>query len=113
MERGNSQDRGTDGVARLANTNISYFRPNELTVDDGIRNPRVVRGIRTLRERGPATAKAWTLRTDTSATKSKGFSVKMAAFFINHLILAMVILWLIALIGFVWIFELPIRWAPF
>jgi len=37
----------------------------------------------------------------------------MAAFFINHLILAMVILWLIALIGFVWIFELPIRWAPF
>jgi hypothetical protein len=61
----------------------------------------------------PATAKVWTLRTDTSATKSKGSSLQIAAFFINHLILAMVILWLIALIGFVWIFELPIRWAPF
>jgi hypothetical protein len=81
--------------------NISYFRPNESTADDGIRTPGIVRGIRTLRAGVPATAKAWTPRTNTSATKSKGSSLQMAAFFINHLILAMVILWLIALIGFV------------
>jgi hypothetical protein len=89
--------------------NISYFRPNESTADEGIRTPRVVRGIRTLRSGVAATAKAWTLRTNTSATKSKESSLQMAAFFINHPIIAMVILSLIISIGFVCIFELPVR----
>ena len=89
--------------------NISYFRPSESTADDGIRSPRVVRGIRALRAGVPATAKAWTLRTNTSATKSKGSSLQMAAFFINHPIITMVALWLIISIGFICIFELPIR----
>jgi hypothetical protein len=98
---------GTPGM------NISYFRPNESMADNGIRTPHVVRGIRTLRARGPATAKAWTLQNDASATNSKKSPLQTSAFFINHPILAVVTLLLITLIGFVCVFELPIRRLPF
>jgi len=49
----------------------------------------------------PATANASTLGADTSATTFKGLSLQIAEFFINHPILAMLVLGLIALIGFV------------
>jgi hypothetical protein len=56
---------------------------------------------------------ASTLLTDTSMTKSKESSFQIAEFFINHPILAMLVLALIALIGSVCIFALPIGWLPF
>jgi hypothetical protein len=113
MEMENSRDRGTNGVAHFGNININYSRPNESTQDVEIRSPRVVRVVKTIRVGLPATAKASTLRTDTSAAMSKGSSLRMVAFFIDHPILAMLALWLITLIGLVCIFELPVQWAPF
>jgi hypothetical protein len=54
-----------------------------------------------------------TLRRNTGGSEAKGFSLQTAAFFMNHPTMAIVTLWLIALIGFVCILELPIRWALF
>jgi hypothetical protein len=51
--------------------------------------------------------------TDTSTTKSKESSFRIAAFAINHPMIAMLVLGLTALIGFVCIVELPIGWLPF
>jgi hypothetical protein len=93
--------------------NINYSRPNELTQDVVIRTPRAVGVVRTVRVGLPATAMAWTLRTDRSTTKSKESSFQIAEFFINHPILAMLGLGLIALIGSICIFALPIGWLPF
>jgi hypothetical protein len=72
-----------------------------------------VRVVRTVPVGPPATAKASTLRTDTSMTKSKESSFQIAEFFIDHPILAMLVVALIALIGSVCIFALPTRWLPF
>jgi hypothetical protein len=102
-----------NGVVRFGSANINVPRPNESTHNDGVRTPRVVRVIRTLRPRVPATAQAWMLRTDTGASMPQGLSLRIVAFFIDHPILAMLTLCLAAVIGFVCIFELPIRWAPF
>jgi hypothetical protein len=93
--------------------NINYSRPNELTQDVEVPAPRAVRVVRTVRVGLPATAMASTLLTDTSMTKSKESSFQIAEFFINHPILAMLVLALIALIGSVCIFALPIGWLPF
>jgi hypothetical protein len=109
----NSQDRRPDEVACFGNTNINYSRPNELTQDIEIPVPRAVRVVRAVRIGLPATAMASTLRTDTSTPKSKESSFQIAEFFIDHPILAMLVLGLIALIGSVCIFALPIGWLPF
>jgi hypothetical protein len=93
--------------------NINYSWPNELTQDIGIAVPHAVRVVRTVRVGPPATAVASTLRTDTSMTKSKESSFQVAEFFIDHPILAMLILGLIALIGSICIFALPMGWLPF
>ena len=98
---------------RFGNMNINYSQPNELAQDVEIRAPRAVRVVRTFRIGLPATAMASTLRTDTSMTKSKESSFQIAEFAINHPILAMLVLGLIALIGSVCIFTLPIGWLPF
>jgi len=93
--------------------NINYSWPNELTQDIEIPVPHAVRVVRTVPVGPPATAKASTLRTDTSMTKSKESSFQIAEFFIDHPILAMFVVALIALIGSVCIFALPTRWLPF
>jgi|SRR5882724_1012651 len=108
----NSQGWRPDEVARFGNMNTSYSRPIELTQDIEIPVPRVVRIVRTVRAGLPATAIASTLRTVTSMTKSK-LSFQIAEFFSDHPILAMSVLGLIALIGSVCIFALPIGWLPF
>jgi hypothetical protein len=56
---------------------------------------------------------ASTLRTDTSMTKSKESSFQIAEFAVNHPIVAMLALGLIALIGSICIFALPAGWLPF
>jgi len=56
---------------------------------------------------------ASTLQTDTSMTKSKESSFQIAEFLIDRPILAMLVLGLIALIGSVCVFTLPIGWLPF
>ena len=109
----NSQDWRSNEVARFGNMNINYSRPNELTQDVEISVPHAVRVVRTVRVGTPATAMVSTLRTDTSMTKSKESSFQIAEFAINHPILAMLVLGLIALIGSVCIFALPIGWLPF
>jgi hypothetical protein len=88
--------------------NINYSRPNELTQNIEIPARRAVRVVRTVRAGLPATVMASTLRTDTSTTKSKESSFQIAEFFIDRPILAMLVLGLIALIGSVCIFALPI-----
>src|ERR1700730_10134403 len=110
---GNSRGRRAKGVGRFGNMHMNYSHPNESTrdVEDAI--PRAVRVVRTIRVGLSATAKAWRLPTDTSTTKSKESSFRIGAFAINHPIVAMLVLGLIALIGFVCIFELPIGWLPF
>ena len=109
----NSQDWQSNEVARFGNMNINYSRPNELTQDIEIPAPRAVRVVRTVRAGLPATAMASTLRRVTSMTKSIGSSFQIAEFFIDHPIFAMLVLGLIALIGSVCIFTLPIGWLPF
>ena len=105
---------GLDEVASFGNMNINYSQPNELTQDVEIRAPRAVRVVRRVRiGLLPATAMASTLPTDTGMTKSKESSFQIAEFAINHPILAMLVLGLIALIGSVCIFTLPIGWLPF
>jgi hypothetical protein len=74
---------------------------------------RAVRVVRTSRVGFSTAAKASTLSTDTNTTKSKESSFQIAAFVINHPILAMLVLALIALIGSICIFALPIGWLPF
>ena len=113
MEIENSEDRQPNEVARFGNININYSRPNESTRHVEIFIPRVVRVVRTIRIGLSKYAKAWRSLTDTSPTKSKESSFRIGAFAINHPIVAMLGLGLIALIGFVCIFELPIGWLPF
>ena len=93
--------------------NTNYSWPNELTQDIEIPVPRVVRIVRPVRAGLRATAMASTLRTDTSMTKSKESSFQIAEFAVNHPIVAMLALGLIALIGSICIFALPTRWLPF
>jgi hypothetical protein len=109
----NSQDWRPNEVARFGNMNINDSRPNELAQDIEIPAPRAVRVVRTIRIGLSRPAKAWRPLTDTATTKSKESSFKTAEFFVSHPILAMLALGLIALIGFVCIFELPIGWLPF
>jgi len=109
----NSQDRRPNEVARFGNMNLNYSLPNEFTQDVEIYAPRAVRIVRTVGGGLPVTAMASTLRTDTSTTKSKESSFQIAEFVIDHPILAMLVLGLIALIGSVCIFALPIGWLPF
>ena len=109
----NSQDRRPNEAARFGNMNINYSRPNELTQDIEIPAPRAVRVVRTVRAGLPATAMASTVRTDTSTTKSKESSFQIAEFAVNHPIVAMLALGLIALIGSICIFALPAGWLPF
>ena len=104
----NSQSRRPNEVARFGNMNIDYSRPNELTQDIEIPVSQAVRVVRTVRVGPPVTAMTSTLRTDTSMTKSKESSFQIAEFFIDHPILAMFVVALIALIGSVCIFALPI-----
>jgi hypothetical protein len=103
-----SQSRRPNEVPGFGNMNINYSWPNELTQDIEIPVPHSVRVVRTVRLGPPATAMASTLRTDTSMTKSKESSFQIAEFFIDHPILAMLVVALIALIGSVCIFALPI-----
>ncbi len=93
--------------------NINYAWPNELMQDIEISVPHAVRVVRTVRVEPPASAMASTLRTDTNMTKSTESSFQIAEFFIDHPILAMLVLGLIALIGSVCIFALPTGWLPF
>ena len=93
--------------------NINYSRPNELTQDIEIPVPRIVRIVRPVRAGLRATAMASTLRTDTSMTKSKESSFQIAEFFIDHPILAMLVVALIALVGSICIFAMPTGWLPF
>jgi len=110
----NSQGRRPNEVAGFGNMNTNYSWPNELTQDIEIPPvPRVVRIVRTVRAGLPATAMASTLRTDTSTTKSRESSFQIAEFFMDHRILAMLVLGLIALIGSVCIFAVPTGWLPF
>ena len=109
----NSQSRRPNEVAGFGNMNTNYSWPNELTQDVATCAPRAVRVVRTVRVGPPATAMASTLRTDTSMTKSKESSFQIAEFFIDHPILAMLVLALIALIGSVCIFAMPTGWLPF
>ena len=100
-------------VARFGNMNINYSWPNELTQDIEIPVPHAVRVVKTVRIGPPITAMTSTLRTDTSMTKSRESSFQIAEFFIDHPILAMLVLGLIALIGSVCIFAVPSGWLPF
>ena len=92
---------------------MNHFRPYELTRDVDLSIPRVVRVARTIRMGLSRSAKAWRPLTDTATTKSKASSFEIGAFAINHPIVAMLVLGLIALIGSICIFELPIGWLPF
>jgi hypothetical protein len=109
----NSQGRRPDEVARFGDTNIDYPWPNELTQDIEIPVPQAVRVVRTVRAGLRATAMASTLRTVTSMTKSKESSFQIAEFFIDHPILAMLVVALIALVGSICIFAMPTGWLPF
>jgi hypothetical protein len=109
----NSQGRRPNEVAGFGNMNINYAWPNELMQDIEISVPHAVRVVRTVRVEPPASAMASTLRTDTNMTKSRESSFQIAEFFIDHPILAMLVLGLIALIGSVCIFAVPSGWLPF
>jgi hypothetical protein len=106
----NSQGRRPDEIARFGNMNINYSWPNELTQDIEIAVPRVVRIVRTVRAGLPATAMASRLRT---VTGTIGSSFQIAECFLDHPILAMLVVALIALIGSICIFEMPSGWLPF
>jgi DUF1365 family protein len=107
----NSQARRPNEVAGFENMNTNYSWPNELTQDIEIPVPRVVRIVRTVRAGLPAMAS--TLRTVTSMTKSKESSFQIAEVFIDHPILAMLVVALIALVGSICIFAMPTGWLPF
>ena len=110
---GNLRNRWTNGVPCFGNMDMNHSRLNESTRDVKISIPRVVRVIRTIRIELPATAMALALRTDISMTKSKESSFQIAEFLIDHPILAMLALGLIALIGSVCICAMPAGWLPF
>jgi len=97
----------------FGNMEMNHSRPNESTRGVDIFIPRVVRVVRTIRIGLSRSAHAWRPLTDNSTTKSKESAFRIGAFAINHPIVAMLVLGLIALIGFVCIFELPIGWLPF
>jgi len=111
--KGNLRDRRANGVGRFGNMHMNYSRPNESTGDVSISIPRAVRVVRTIRFGLSRSAKVWRPLTDTHTTKSKESSFRIGAFATNHPLIAMLVLGLIALIGFVCIFELPIGWLPF
>ena len=113
VEMENSQGRRPNEVARFGNMNIDYLRPNELTQAIEIPVPHAVRVVRTSRVGLSTAARASTLLTDTSTTKPKESSFQIAAFVIDHPILAMLVLGLITLIGSFCIFALPVGWLPF
>jgi len=104
----NSPGRWPNEVAGFGDMNMNHSRPYELTQDIEIPVPQAVRVVRTVRVGPLVTAMTSTLRTDTSMTKSKESSFQIAEFFIDHPILAMLVVALIALIGSVCIFALPI-----
>jgi len=106
-EMENSQVRRPNEVAGFGNMNINYSWHNELTQDIEIPVPHAVRVVKTVRVGPPVTAMTSTLRTDTSMTQSKESSFLVAELFIDHPILAMLVVALIALIGSVCIFALP------
>jgi hypothetical protein len=108
-----SQNRRTPVVGRFGNIHMNQSRPNEPTRDGDIAIPRTVRVLRTIHVGLSTTAEASTQLTDTRRTKSKKSSFQIAGFVINHPILAMLVLGLIALIGVGCIFALPIGWLPF
>ena len=112
VETESSQNRRANEVGRFENMHTNHSRPNESTQEFEISIPHPVRVVRTIHVGLSTTAKASTPLTDTS-TKSKKSSFRIAGFVINHPILAMVVLGLIALIGFGCIFALPIGWLPF
>jgi len=109
----NSQNRRGNEVGRFGNMHMNHSRPNESTRDVDIFIPRVVRVVRTIRIGLSRSAHAWRPLTDNSTAKSRESAFRIGAFAINHPIVAMLALGLIALIGFVCIFELPIGWLPF
>ena len=109
----NSQNRRAPVVGRFGNMHMNHSRPNESTRDGEIAIPRAGRVFRTIHLGLSTTAKASTQLTDTRRTKSKKSSFRIAGFVINHPILAMLVLALIALIGVGCIFALPIGWLPF
>jgi len=92
---------------------MNHSRPYELRRDVDISIPRVVRVVRSIRIGLSRSAEAWRPLTDTATTKSEESSFQIGAFAVNHPIVAMVVLGVIAVIGFVCIFELPIDWLPF
>jgi hypothetical protein len=113
VETENSQNRRATEVGRFGNMHMNHSRLNESTRDGDIAIPRAVRLLRTIHVGLSNTAKASTQLTDTRRTKSKKSSFRIAGFVINHPILAMLVLALIALIGVGCIFALPIAWLPF
>ena len=113
VETESSQNRRATEVGRFGNMHTNHSRPNESTQEFEISIPHAVRVVRTIHVGLSTTAKASTPLTDTSTTKSKKSSFRIAGFVINHPILAMLVLGLIALIGFGCIFALPIGWLPF
>src|SRR3954462_11415745 len=94
-------------VGRFGNMHINYSRTNESTQRVEGAMPRAVRVLRTIRVGFSTAAKAPTLRTDTSMTKSKESSFQIAELFIDHPILAMLFMGLITLIGSVCIVAMP------
>jgi hypothetical protein len=113
VETENSQNRRATEVGRFGNMHMNHSRPNESTQEFDIVIPRAVGVLRTIHVAHSTTAKASTQLTDTRRTKSKKSSFRIAGFVINHPILAMLVLGLIALIGVGCIFALPIGWLPF
>jgi hypothetical protein len=110
---GNSRGRSANAVERSGNMRMNHSLPYESRRAVDISIPRVVRVVRTIRIGLSMSAKAWRPLTDTATTKSKESSFQIGAFAINHPIVAMLLLGLIALIGSICIFELPIGWLPF
>ena len=113
LETESSQNRRATVAGRFGNMHMNHSRPNESTRDGDIAIPRAVRVLRRIHVGCSTTATASTQLTDTRRTKSKKSSFRMAGFVINHPILAMLVLALIALIGVGCIFALPIAWLPF
>jgi hypothetical protein len=108
-----SQNRRAPVVGRFGNMHMNHSRPNESTQEFDIAIQRAVRVLRTIHVGLSNTAKASMQLTDTRRTKSKKSSFRIAGFVINHPILAMLVLALIALIGVGCIFALPIGWLSF
>ena len=113
VETESSQNRRATVAGRFGNMHMNHSRPNESTPDGDIAIPRAVRVLRRIQVGFSTTAKASTQLTDTRKTKSKKSAFRIAGFVINHPILAMLVLGLIALIGVGCIFALPIGWLPF